>query len=69
MTMAEAFNEWMRRYTEEPAAFEAEFQTVGAYLEEQNKGKEPQYGANCAGYLQKLMDSPPKKVKSKKRSK
>lgn len=52
---AAAFNEWMRRYTEDPKAFDAEFQTVGRFLEEQGAGREPTYGEHCAAYLEKLI--------------
>ena len=52
--MAAAFNEWMRRYTKDPAAFEAEFQTVGKYLAEQVAGQEPSYGDVCAELLSDL---------------
>ena len=53
--VAAAFNEWMRRYTVDPAAFNHEFQTVGLYLAEQAQGKEPTYGDTCAAYLAALM--------------
>lgn len=52
---AKAFNEWMRRFTEEPAKFEHEFETVGAFLKEQADGREPTYGEKCAAYLGDLM--------------
>ena len=52
--MAAAFNEWMRRDTEDPTAFEAEFQAVGTFLAERADGKEPTYGEECAAYLQSL---------------
>lgn len=55
-TIAKAFNEWMRRYTEEPEQFEREWQTVGQYLEQQTEGIEPDYGTSCAAYLLKLID-------------
>ena len=50
------FNEWMRRYTEEPEKFEAEFRTVGEYLKEAAEGVEPSYGEHCAAYLLNLRD-------------
>ncbi|WP_100961040.1 hypothetical protein [Bosea sp. FBZP-16] len=53
--VAAAFNEWMRRYTEDPAAFDAEFQTVGRFLAEQAEGKEPSYGDRCVAMLEQLM--------------
>lgn len=55
-TIAQAFNEWMRRYTEEPEQFEREWQTVGEYIKQQTEGVEPDYGASCAAYLLQLID-------------
>jgi len=52
--MAKAFNEWMRRYTEDPAGFEAEFQTVIEFLSEQASGEPPRYGEECAAYMFKI---------------
>jgi hypothetical protein len=52
--IALVMNEWMRRYIEDPDAYEAEFQTVGLFLAEKNAGKEPSYGEWCAGYMEKL---------------
>ncbi|WP_419900663.1 hypothetical protein [Roseomonas sp. USHLN139] len=42
--MAEAFNLWMQDYTENPAAFEAEFNTVGQFLTDLHAGRMPSYG-------------------------
>jgi hypothetical protein len=53
--LARAFNEWLRRYTENPAGFEAEFQTVGRFLQERADGQEPSYGEQCAAYLLTLV--------------
>jgi hypothetical protein len=53
--LAKAFNEWMRRFTEEPARFEHEFQTVGRFLTEKAEGREPTYGEHCAAYLEEVM--------------
>lgn len=53
--MAAAFNEWMRRYTEEPETFAHEWETVGEFLGDQAAGREPSYGAWCAAFLTKLM--------------
>jgi hypothetical protein len=50
-----AFNEWMRRYIENPEEFARQFQSVGAFLSEKNKGVEPSYGEICAEYLDSLM--------------
>jgi hypothetical protein len=52
--MEKVFNEWMRRFIETPEEFKCEWQTVKKYLEEQNKGEEPSYGAECAAYMRKL---------------
>lgn len=48
------FNEWMRRYTENPEQFKAEFQSVGEFLQQQAGGAVPSYGEHCVGYLEKL---------------
>lgn len=53
--VAVGFNEWMRRYTEEPAAFEAEFRTVKRFLQEKGSGRTPTYGERSKAYLEKLM--------------
>ncbi len=53
--VAAAFNEWMRRYTEDPDGFEVEFVTVVRFLEEQNDGKVPTYGDTSKAYLELLM--------------
>lgn len=52
--MVKCFNEWMRRFVEDPAGFEREFQTVNRYLTEQNDGREPSYGETSAAYMLKL---------------
>ncbi len=61
-TMAHAFNEWMRRYTEEPERFEREFRSVEQFKHEESEGKEPTYGETCAAYLQELMVEPQESV-------
>ena len=53
-TIAEAFNEWMRLYTENPEKFQRDWQSVHMFLEEKQAGKEPSYGEACAAYLQQL---------------
>ena len=53
--IAAAFNEWMRRYTEEPERFEREFQSVERFLTEVASGQEPSYGETCAAYLKTLV--------------
>lgn len=50
--MVAAFNEWMRRYTEDPASFAAEFQSVGEFLAQQAAGAEPSYGQTCAEMME-----------------
>ena len=52
---AAAFNEWMRRYTDEPGRFEAEFKTCGEFLSQAAAGEEPTYGQTCAAYLASIM--------------
>ena len=53
-TMVKAFNEWMRRYIEEPGKFKAEFQAVMGFVRAEANGEEPTYGDNCTAYLHKL---------------
>ena len=53
--LAAALNEWMRRYTEDPAAFQAEFQTVALFQAERLGGRTPSYGETCAAYLAALI--------------
>jgi hypothetical protein len=54
--IAKAFNEWMRRYTEEPEKFEAGFRTVNTFLQERSAGTEPSYGEVCTAYLQTIIN-------------
>lgn len=54
--IAKALNEWVRRYIEDPKAFEAEFETVGQFLKEEEEGREPSYGETGAAYMQKLLE-------------
>lgn len=49
--IAKAFNEWLRRYIEDPAAFEAEFNMVADFRAAEADGREPDYGERCAAYL------------------
>ena len=51
---AAAFNEWMRRYIEEPERFRREWQTVQEYLAEEERGVKHTYGDTCAAYLMQL---------------
>ena len=52
---AAAFNEWMRRYTDEPDTFSQQWQHVVEYLKEVESGTEPTYGQTCAAYLAGIM--------------
>lgn len=49
--MAAAFNEWMRRYIEEPERFKREWQTVGEYIQQASEGKTPSYGERSTAYF------------------
>lgn len=53
--VAAAFNEWMRRYTETPEAFEREWQMVGEFLQQKAAGQEPDYGVCSTAYLLSLI--------------
>ena len=57
--LAGAFNEWMRRYTDDPEQFQNEYETVKRFLAEktasENVGPEPAYGMIRAGYLEYLV--------------
>jgi hypothetical protein len=50
-----AFNEWMRRYIEEPERFEREIVEVRRFLIEDDSGEPPSYGSECAAYLDNLI--------------
>ncbi len=52
--MASSFNEWMRRFTQEPDRYQREFETVSYFLQQLNGGFVPTYGAWCAGYLETI---------------
>lgn len=54
--IARALNEWMRRYIADPAAFNAEFQTVGEFQKDEEEGREPTYGETGAAYMLKLLE-------------
>ena len=55
MKMPEAFNEWMRRYTEHPEDFAREWEVIRTFLKQKGEGEEPTYGDKCARYLEFLM--------------
>jgi len=54
--VAKAFNEWLRRYIEDPAAYEAEFNTVAAFRAAEAAGVDPDYGQRQAAYLLHLVN-------------
>ncbi len=65
MTMAQAFDEWMRRYRANPRAFSAEFESVADHAKGKKRGaKATPYGLGCERLLRKLMrQKAPKKTK------
>jgi hypothetical protein len=54
--MAQAFNEWMRRYIEEPERFAHELKSVRAFEKAESEGQEPDYGADSTSYLCAILD-------------
>jgi hypothetical protein len=54
--LVKLFNEWMDRYQRDPAAFEAEFDTVSRFRKEQESVCEPSYGGINVAYLLKLRE-------------
>lgn len=52
--MAKCFNEWMRRFIDEPDRFEREFKAVNDFLADEADGKEPTYGETCSQYMSDL---------------
>ncbi len=52
--MVKCFNEWMRRFIEEPDRFHHEFETVNGFLRDEAEGREPSYGETCAALMQQL---------------
>lgn len=55
MTMAEAFDEWMRRYKENPEQFGNEMQGIIAHSRKKRSAEASEYGNDCAAYLSALM--------------
>lgn len=56
-SMARAFNEWLRRYTETPEEYQREWKTVLAFLDEDTgDNDDAQYGYNQAEYFINLMN-------------
>jgi hypothetical protein len=56
-TDAQAFDEWMRRYIQEPERFKREFEDVEQFVREGGtEGQDTTYGQNCAEYLRRLRE-------------
>lgn len=53
--MVAAFNEWMRRFTEEPEQYCREFETVHQFLCDVSDGEVPSYGVTSAAYMKQLV--------------
>jgi hypothetical protein len=54
--VARAFDEWMRRYIEEPERFAREFEAVQYFTQQGGRhGRSTSYGRECAAYLQQLI--------------
>ncbi len=53
---ARAFNEWMRRFIDEPERFKTEYQTIADFMEAKLNDREPDYGDRATAYLQKILD-------------
>ncbi|WP_375414651.1 hypothetical protein [uncultured Bradyrhizobium sp.] len=54
--MTRTFNEWMRRYIEEPEKYTREFQRVRDFLADEAAGREPSYGESCTAYQFEIFD-------------
>jgi hypothetical protein len=54
--LAAAFNEWMRRYTENPEQFAREWQAILDFKLARIHDNEPIYGAQCAEYLLSIIE-------------
>jgi hypothetical protein len=73
--MAQAFNEWMRRYIKNPEKFEVEFQTIKLFeADTKFKNQDEMYGYRCTAYLIQIMREltakrNAKKVRSTRRQK
>ncbi len=49
--MIAAFNEWMRRYEENPDEFESGYATIKEYLAQIGASEEPTYGQRCTAQM------------------
>ncbi|WP_426032828.1 hypothetical protein [Caulobacter sp. DWP3-1-3b2] len=52
--MAACFNEWMRRFIDEPARFAREFECVNQFMTDENEGRHPTYGETSSAYMVQL---------------
>lgn len=53
---AQAFNQWMQDYTDNPEAFEDIRKLAARFLAERQDGLEPSYGERCAAILAAYME-------------
>ncbi|EJO29606.1 hypothetical protein [Achromobacter marplatensis] len=54
--VAQAYNQWMQDYTDNPKAFEAIEESASRFLAERQDGAEPSYGERSAAVLAAYMD-------------
>jgi len=54
--LEQGFNEWMRRFTEDPAKFEAQHAIVDNFLSQASQGRVPSYGEQCTALLLQIID-------------
>lgn len=52
--LAACLNEWMRRYIQDPKAYQAEFEAVGEFVKSSAAGHEPDYGVSGAEYVHRI---------------
>jgi len=64
--MEQAFDEWMRRYLENPEEFAREFESVAASRKRSRILNCSEYGEQCAVYLRLLMCRKTKRPKPRK---
>ena len=55
ISMAEAFDEWMRRYKANPEEFGNDMSAAVAHSRKKRAAKASEYGNDCAAYLTMLM--------------
>ena len=53
---AAAFNEWQRRYIEDPDSFESMWASIKTTITERSLGKKPSYGALCVATLEHMLE-------------